>query len=245
MSEPSGTPPWRMNSPPGINTTRLVTHRPPIAVSPCLLALSVSYFRRTLWACDQMWSYIGMGSLGMCWHPDGNGMGDAAKISRRITATCVQNAILSLLIIHIIPGRQIDVAMDDPLLIPSVSSLTTSSYLWNYVRAANDVSHIEHLPSGGCRCVSHVYILRDRIQVTKVFRYRGERQGQRVLNESSIRIWELHFESSLQLPWETPIQHAITPPLVWLYPHQVVPSIPSVPALDFCASTHLSYAFNL
>ena len=36
-------------SAPGINTTRRVAYRPPIAVSPFVLALSVSYFKRTLW----------------------------------------------------------------------------------------------------------------------------------------------------------------------------------------------------
>jgi hypothetical protein len=33
---------------PGLNTTRRVAYRPPIAVSTFLLALSVSYFKRTL-----------------------------------------------------------------------------------------------------------------------------------------------------------------------------------------------------
>jgi len=33
----------------GLNTTRRVAYRPPIAVSPFLLALSVSNFIRTLW----------------------------------------------------------------------------------------------------------------------------------------------------------------------------------------------------
>jgi hypothetical protein len=35
-------------SAPGLNTTRCVAHHPPIAVSPVLLALSVSYFKQTL-----------------------------------------------------------------------------------------------------------------------------------------------------------------------------------------------------
>ena len=35
-------------SPPGINTTRHVAYHPPIAVSPCLLALSV-YMKYTLY----------------------------------------------------------------------------------------------------------------------------------------------------------------------------------------------------
>jgi len=68
-------------------------------------------------------------------------MGDGAKISPRVSSTCMQNAILSLLIIHIIPSRQIYVAIDNPSLVPSVSCLTTSSYLWNYMSAAEYVSH--------------------------------------------------------------------------------------------------------
>jgi len=36
-------------SAPGLNTTRRIAYRPPIAVLPFLLALSVFYFRRTLW----------------------------------------------------------------------------------------------------------------------------------------------------------------------------------------------------
>jgi len=104
-------------------------------------------------------------------------MGDDVKISPRVPSTCVQNAILSLLIIHIIPSRQIYVAIDNPSLVPSVPCLTTSSYLWNYVRVADDVSHAENFQSNGCRCFSHLYKFRDGIQVTRVFRYFGERQG--------------------------------------------------------------------
>jgi len=95
----------------------------------------------------------------------------------RIPSTCAQNAILSVLIILIIPSRQIYVAIDNPSLVPSVSCLTTSSYLRRYVRAAYDVSHAENLQSNGCRCFCHLYKFRDGIQVTRVFRYRGERQG--------------------------------------------------------------------
>jgi len=98
-------------------------------------------------------------------------------MSPRVPSTCAQNAILSLLIIHIIPSCQIYVAIENPLLVPSISCLTTSSYLWNYVRAADNVSNAENLESNGCRCVSHLYKFRDRIQVTRVFRYCGERQG--------------------------------------------------------------------
>jgi len=89
----------------------------------------------------------------------------------------MQNAILSILIIHIISSRQIYVAIDNPSLISSISCPTTSSDLWNYVRAADDVSHVENLLSNGCRCFSHLYKFRDGIQVTPVLRYFGERQG--------------------------------------------------------------------
>jgi hypothetical protein len=41
-------------SAPGLNTTRHVAYRPPIAVSPVLLALSVSYFKQTLWRWGQL-----------------------------------------------------------------------------------------------------------------------------------------------------------------------------------------------
>jgi len=108
---------------------------------------------------------------------DCKAMSDAAKISPRVASTCAQNTILSLLIIHIIPSRQIDVAIDNASLVSSVSCLSTSGYLWNYVRAADDVSHTENLQSNGCRCFSHLYKFRDGIQVALVFRYCGERHG--------------------------------------------------------------------
>jgi len=41
-------------STPGVNTTRRVAYRPLIAVSPFLLALSVFYFKQTLWRCGQL-----------------------------------------------------------------------------------------------------------------------------------------------------------------------------------------------
>jgi len=72
-------------------------------------------------------------------------MGGAAKFSPRVPSTCMQNAILSLLIIHIIPSRQIYVAINNPSLVPSVSCLTTSSYLWNDTCGADNVSHAENL----------------------------------------------------------------------------------------------------
>ena len=101
--------------------------------------------------------YIGLGSLGTHLHRDCNVMGDAAKISLRIPSTCMQNAILSLLMIHIIPSHQIYVAIDNPSLISTVSGFTTSSYLWNDVGTADNGSHAENLQSNGCLCFSHLY----------------------------------------------------------------------------------------
>jgi len=114
-------------------------------------------------------------SLLIIW--DCKAMGDAAKISSRIPSTCAQNAILSLLIIHIIPSRQIYVAIDNPSFVPSVFCLTTSSYLLNDVRAVDNISYAENLQSNGCRCFTHLYKFRNWIQLTRVFRYCGERKG--------------------------------------------------------------------
>ena len=58
---------------PGVNTTRRVAYRPPIALSPFLLALSVSYCKQTIWLWGQLWPYVGMGSLGTQLHWDCNG----------------------------------------------------------------------------------------------------------------------------------------------------------------------------
>jgi hypothetical protein len=93
-------------------------------------------------------------------------MGDAAYISPHVPSTCMQYVIPSLLIIHIIPSRLIYVAIDNRSLVPSVSCVTTSSYLWNYIRAADNMAHTENLQSNGCWCYSHWYKFRERIQVT-------------------------------------------------------------------------------
>jgi len=161
---------------PGIDSIRRVPYRRQIAVLPFHLILSDSNFERSLWRCGQLCPWIRMGSLGMCLHRDCNAMGDAAKISPSVPSTCAQNAIISLLIIHIIPSRQIYGDIDNPSLIPSVSCLTTSSYLWNDMGAANYGSHAENLQSNSCQCISHWYKFRDRIQGTWVFRYCVERQ---------------------------------------------------------------------
>jgi len=82
-------------------------------------------------------------------------MADSAKISPHITSTCVQSAILSLLIIYIIPCCQIYVAIDNLSLILSVSRLTSRSYPWNSVCATDDDSYTENLQSNGCWCFSY------------------------------------------------------------------------------------------
>jgi len=46
-------------------------------------------------------------------------MGDAVKFFPCVPSTCEHNAILSLLILHIIPSRQIYVTIDNPLLVLS------------------------------------------------------------------------------------------------------------------------------
>jgi len=92
-------------------------------------------------------------------------MGDPAKFSPRVPFTCAQNLIVTLLIIHIIPSCQIYVAIDNLSLVPSVSCVSTISYLRNDVRAANDVSQATKLQSNCCRCFSHLYKFRDQIPV--------------------------------------------------------------------------------
>ena len=136
-------------SAPGVNSTRRVVYRPPISLSLSLRVLSFSHCKRSLSRCGQLWQYVEMGSLGTRLHRDCNAMGDAANISPRVPSTCAQNTFLSLPIIHIIPSRQIYVAIDNPSLVPSVSCLTTSSYLWNYVCAADNISPAANLQTNG------------------------------------------------------------------------------------------------
>jgi hypothetical protein len=77
-------------------------------------------------------------------------MGDAAKISPRVSSTCLQIAILSVLIIYIIPSRQIYVAIRNPPHAPSITCLTPGRSHWNYVHVANNISQADNLPSNGC-----------------------------------------------------------------------------------------------
>jgi hypothetical protein len=67
--------------------------------------------------------------------------------------------------------------------------------------------------------------------------YHGECQGEPVLIESSILVFELDFEKSLQFPWETPILRTITPPWDLLCPHTCVQSIPSASSGFLCIDT--------
>jgi hypothetical protein len=59
-------------SAPKVNTMRQVAYRPPSAVSPFLLALSVFCFQQPLCCGGQLWPYVGMGSLCTCLHRDCN-----------------------------------------------------------------------------------------------------------------------------------------------------------------------------
>jgi len=93
-------------SAPGVNTTRRVAYRPTIAVSPFLLALSVSYCKQTLWRCCQLWPYVGMGSLGTRLHRDCNAMGDAAKISPRVSSTLSSRRVGRRWEDMILPGHE-------------------------------------------------------------------------------------------------------------------------------------------
>jgi len=163
-------------SAPGSNMTCRIADRPPIAVSQFLLALSVYYYTLTLWCRGQLWPHGEMGSFGMRLHRDCNAMGNGVKTLPRINSTSARNAILSLVIIHIIPSHQIYVTIHNPSLVPSIFCLTTSSYPWYYVRAADDVTHSDHWQSNGYRCFPHLYTFRDGIQPTWVFRLFGERQ---------------------------------------------------------------------
>lgn len=140
-----------------INTTGPIAHRPSIAGSLYLLARLVSHFRRTLWRCGQLWPYVAMGSLDMCLHRDCIVMGHTAKTSHCVASMCAQNAIQSLLIIHIILSCQIYVGIDNVSLVLAVSCLTPSSYLWTYVHAADNVSDSENLQSNCRWCLPHGY----------------------------------------------------------------------------------------
>jgi hypothetical protein len=104
-------------------------------------------------------------------------MGDSGNISPHVPSTCAYNAILSVCIIHLIPHRRRDVAIDNPSFVLSVSCRTNDSHLWNDMRTADIISHAETLQNNSCQCFGHWKKFRGRIQVTRVFRYCRERQG--------------------------------------------------------------------
>jgi len=162
---------------PGVETMHHVAYLPLIAVSLFLHTLLVSYVKLTLQYCGKLSPSIGMGWLGTRLHRNCNVMGEAAKISLHIHSTCVQSAILSLLIRQIIPSGQRYTTVNNPLLVLSVSRLSTNSYLSFYVCAADNVSNREILHSNGCWCFSQLYKFQDRIQITWIFRNCGELQG--------------------------------------------------------------------
>ena len=93
-------------SAPGINTMRCIAYCPPIAISPVLLALSVSYFKPTIWHCGQLWLYDGMGSSGTHLHRDCNAMGDAAKISPCVPSTFSSRSVRSRWEDTIVPSSE-------------------------------------------------------------------------------------------------------------------------------------------
>jgi len=101
-------------SAPGVNTRRHVAYRPPIAISPFLLTLSVSYFRQTLWRCGQLWPYVRMGSLGTGLHRDCNAMVDATKISPRVPSTLNSRSVGRRWEDMILPGREYPCNCVDP-----------------------------------------------------------------------------------------------------------------------------------
>jgi len=165
------------NTTPGVNTTRCVAFFPLIAVSPFAFTISVTHFEWQLWCCGHLGLYVGMGSFDTHVHWHSNATGDAVNISPCIPSACLQNGVLSLQIIHMIPTRQIYVAIDNPSLVLSISCLTNSSYLWNWVCTANNVSHTEMIQTKHCRCLSHLYKFRGGIKLTWVYMFCGERQS--------------------------------------------------------------------
>jgi len=78
-------------------------------------------------------------------------MGDSNNISPGVPLICGQNAYIALLMIQIIPSHQIYMAIDNPLFVPSVSCLTTSSYLCNDLRAGDNISCADNFASNDCR----------------------------------------------------------------------------------------------
>jgi len=136
------------------------------------------------------------------------------------------------------------VAIYNPSVIPSISCLTPSYYLWNFVHVANNVSHTENLQSNGCQYISLLFKIQDRIQVTRVAMFCREWHSYAGLNDSSMLIQEFGFEYTLQLLLEMTIQHAMTSLQALLYPQPDVPLVPTAAALASYALTHFRSAFT-
>jgi len=102
------------DSTPSGSTTHHVAYHPLIAVLPSPLTLSVFYVTEILRHYGELWQYFGMGSVCTYLHWDCNAMGGTKNTSFRVPSTCIQNAIFSSLIIHIIPSHQIFIAIDNP-----------------------------------------------------------------------------------------------------------------------------------
>jgi len=179
---------------PGIETTQSVSFGPPIAASPCLLLLSLPYFKRWLWLCGQLLRYFGLRSFGMCLHWDCNPMRDTANISSCLPSTSAQIPFDSLLIIHIILMIQCNMVIENPLLVPSVSCFITHCYPWNSVCTTDNVSHAENLQINRCQRFSNLKKLQQGIQVPRDDWYCGECLGGSVLNASSIPVQEFYFQ---------------------------------------------------
>jgi len=153
-SEPSETPRWRITPRPA-SIQRVALYIALRSLIHCLFAFcrspilndhsgAVANCDNTLEWVDWVRACIG---IAMRWV--------TLRISLLAFLLPARKMQFSLLIIHIIPSHQIYVAVDNPLLVPSVSCLTSSSYLRNYVRAADNISHAENLQCKGCRCFSH------------------------------------------------------------------------------------------
>jgi hypothetical protein len=106
-----------------------------------------------------------MGSFATRWPWDLNVIVDTVKISRRIPSTCAQNVILCKLIISIIPSSPIYIAIDNTARVPSVTCFTTCSDLWNYLQAADNLSHAESVQSYGCQCFLTCTIIETRYKL--------------------------------------------------------------------------------
>ena len=186
-------------SAPGVNTTREVTYRPPIAVSPCLLALSVSYFKQTLWRCGQLRPYVGMGSLCTHSHRDCNASGSTQSRKERVRPKVGKHRVCIFIV------WQDEMKMRSCLSIyPGVSRIYTPRRSF----------HLRYL----CVSVHPPWLLNDilegrhRAKLEIHLEAEVEWTGRRALRPWSIefgdalegRVWvtpEMHFEAVLERVW--------------------------------------------